>query len=454
MRLFGLDISIKRIRTKALQGLQAAGSWFRVFDFTGGYFQADDAQINEVSVSRNWAVFACVTLIAGDIAKMAAAVMQFDRATQVYTATLMRAVLRKPNRFQTRIEFFKMWVFSLLFQGNTYVLLKRDPATGFVDEMFILDPCKVTPLVNPETGDVFYQLTPDNMSMVTETVTVPASEIIHDRINTIWHPLIGVSPLYACAVAATQGSAIMNNSSKFFENMSRPSGILSAPGEIAPDTANRIKELWETKFQGDNAGRVAVLGDDMKYHPLSMSAEDSQLIEQLKFSGEQICATFHVPPYKLGLGQMPTVNNVSALNQQYYDQALQPLVENMELRLAEGLDVIFPFEVWMDESALLRMDPETRQKSHSEAIKGGWYMPNEARRVENLAPVEGGDTPYMQIQNYSLAALARRDSQEAPVTEGAPKNNDGEEKALSGVALRECATQYLWNVLEQDLATG
>jgi phage portal protein BeeE len=50
---------------------------------------------------------------------------------------------------------------------------------------------------------------------------------------TFWHPLVGVTPIYACGAAATQGSRIQANSAKFFENMSRPSGQLTAPGEIS-----------------------------------------------------------------------------------------------------------------------------------------------------------------------------------------------------------------------------
>ena len=40
--------------------------------------------------------------------------------------------------------------------------------------------------------------------------------------------------------------------------------------------------------------------------------------------------------------------------------------------------------------------------------------PNEARAGENLRPVAGGDSPYLQQQNYSLAALAKRDTKADP----------------------------------------
>jgi len=411
MRIFGLDISVRKLRTKATQALSSVGSWFKIFDTTPGAWQRDEAPADVGTVSRNWAVFSCVTLIAGDIAKMPARVMRFNAATKVWDATISRPVLRRPNHFQTRIDFFKCWVFSLLLQGNTYVLKERDE-NGFIIAMYILDPCRVTPLVASDgSGAIFYQLASDNLSGINETVTVPASEIIHDRLHTLWHPLIGVSPIYACAVAAAQGTAIQANSEKFFTNMSRPSGILTAPGAISPDTALRLKEKWEENFTGGNVGKVAVLGDGLKYEAMTISAVDSQLIEQLKFTGEMICAVFHVPPYKLGLGQMPTANNTGTLNQQYYDQCLQPITENMELRLDDGLELGFPFETWMDESVLLRMDPATRLEGHSSSVLGGWKAPDEVRREENMPPVPGGDTPYLQVQNHSLAALARRDAE-------------------------------------------
>lgn len=417
MRLFGLELRISRIKQKALQSLSSIGTWFRIFDTTPGAWQRDEPTADVSVVSRNWAVFGCVTLIAGDIAKMPARVMRFNALTKIWDQTLSRPVLRKPNAFQTRIDFFKSWIFSLLLQGNTYVLKERNEA-GFIVGLYILDPTRVTPLVATDgSGEIFYQLASDNLSGIDEMVTVPASEIIHDRMHTLWHPLIGVSPIYACAIAASQGSAIQRNSEKFFTNMSRPSGILTAPGAIGAETAARLKEKWEENFTGDKIGKVAVLGDGLKYEAMTISAVDSQLIEQLKFTGEMICAVFHVPPYKLGLGAMPTANNTGTLNQQYYDQCLQPITENMELRLDDGLELGFPFETWLDESVLLRMDPATRLDSHNKAVGGGWLAPNEARRDENRAPMPGGDTPYLQQQNFSLAALNRRDTAEGVGTQ-------------------------------------
>jgi HK97 family phage portal protein len=409
---------IASVLRKAAQRLSplslfAVGNWSTSGEtYTGSWQQ--DITVNQTTVSANWAVFSCVTLIAGDIAKMPARVMKYSRTLMIWEATdpPYRPVLRRPNRYQTRIEFFQNWVLSLLLFGNTYVLKQRD-RDGKIVALYILDPSRVSPLI-AEDGGVYYELSEDTLAQVGASVIVPASEIIHDRMYTPWHPLIGVSPIYACGSAAMQGAHIQSNSTKFFENMSRPSGVLTAPGSIPAETAARIRTSWQENYSGNNSGKVAVLGDGLTYVATAINAVDAQLIEQLKFTGEMICACFHVPPYKLGLGPMPTVNNVSALNQQYYDQALQPIVEKMELRLDDGLELVDGFETWLDETVLVRMDPATRLEAHNKAVGGGWKSPDEVRREENMPPVEGGATPYLQQQNYSLAALAKRDASDDP----------------------------------------
>jgi HK97 family phage portal protein len=395
------------------------GGWTTVLETTTGSWQ-QDSSVDTTAVTANWAVWSCASLISGDIAKMPAAIEKYDTAKGIWVPGDDWALLRQPNKYQTWIEFSQNWDYSQLFRGNTYVLKERGPR-GEIVALYILDPSRCTALVS-EDGGVYYELQQDNLSGIEERVIAPASEIIHDRYKTPWHPLIGVSPLYANGVAAAQGLAIADSSTKFFENLSRPGGILTAPGTINPDTAARLRDQWQTNYTGDNAGKVAVLGDGLVYSPMErVSAVDSQLLEQLKFSGEMVCAAFHVPPYKLGLGPMPTVGNTGILNQQYYEQALQYLVQKKEARLTAGLELRQPnFRISLDESVLLRMDPAARYASQIERVKGGVLAPNEARREEGLPPVEGGDDCLIQQQNFSLAALAKRDASDDPFGTASP----------------------------------
>ncbi len=436
MELFGLTIA-RTSKLKELQSVDTSRGWYPMVrePFAGAWQRNAEESVD--SVLAYGPVFACQTLIASDIAKMRCRLVELDGNgiwSEVQTESPFKPVLRKPNHYQNRIQFFENWMLSKLSWGNTYVLKARD-ARGVVVALYILDPQRVKPLVS-DAGEVFYELRKDPLSRQAEdTIIVPAREIIHDRFNCLFHPLVGLSPLFAATLAASQGLKIQRSSAKFWQNAARPSGVLTAPGDIKQETADRLKAYWETNFSGDNAARVAVLGDGLKYEPMTMTSVDAQLVEQLGISGKEVCAVYHVPPYKAGVTDPPSYNNIEALDRAYYSQCLQRHIEDAELCLDEGLALTTvqgkTLGTEFDLSDLMRMDTATLVKAEGEAVKAGIKAPNEARRALNLAPVEGGESPYLQQQNYSLSALSKRDAQEDPFgsnTPDPPANDDEPEE--------------------------
>lgn len=424
---------------KSLSPVSGRGGWWGVVreHFTGAWQTQPPLSVDNALAYH--AVFACVTLIASDISKLRIKLVAL--ANGIWSETESAAfspVLRKPNHFQTRIQFLEGWLISKLSRGNTYILKQRDNR-GVVVKLYLLDPTRVTPLVAPD-GSVFYRLHADHLSGLPAEVVVPASEVIHDRFNCLFHPLVGMSPLYACAAAAQHGINIQSSSSKFFNKGGRPSGILTAPGTINQPTADRLKQDWMQQFGEGGEGGIAVLGDGLKFEPMAMTAVNAQLIEQLRLTAEMVCSAFHVPAFMAGVGPPPSYNNIESLFIGYFSQALQHHIEALELCLDEGLGLDGrTIGVELDLEGLLRMDTATRYKAHNEGIGGGWLAPDEARRKEDLPPVEGGGTPYMQQQNYSLAALARRDANDpfaAPASPPPPALDEEKlERALKGLAL-------------------
>jgi HK97 family phage portal protein len=406
---------------KAPAGLASPASggrwWPVVSEWRPGAWQSN-VTIDRDSVMAQTTVFACITLIAADIGKMRLKLVKQTKGIWEETeSAAFSPVLHRPNRYQTRQKFIEQWITSKLSHGNAYILKERDQRNVVV-RMYVLDPNLVEPLVAPD-GSVYYQLQEDAISGVTSALpAVPASEIMHDRMVCLFHPLVGVSPIYACGLAATQALKIQQNSAKFFTNMSRASGILTAPAQIGEETAKRLKEDWERNYTGDNVGKVAVLGDGLTYEAMSVTPEDAQLVEQLKLSAEQVASVFHVPAYMVGAASVPPNNNVEALQLQYYSQCLQSLIESLEATLDDGLGLcvgankFVGTEMHLDD--LLRMDTMTLTSALKEQVGAGIATPNEARRRLNLSPVAGGDTPYLQQQNYSLSALDKRDTGEDP----------------------------------------
>ncbi len=370
------------------------------------------------------AVYACTTGIASDIAKMRIKLTrnnggiweEIDGAHGNDGLNSILKLLRKPNDFQNRIQFITCWILSKLLYGNAYVLKQRNGKD--VVALYVLHPRCVTPLIASD-GSVYYSLHEDYLSEISAGKTVPASEIIHDRMPELWHPLVGVSPLYACAMSVTMGNKIQANSTAHFANASRPGGIVTVPHDISTELAATLKASWEENYGGNNSGRVAILGDGMTFSPVHEAAEANQLIDQLKWTVSDVARTFHYPEFKLGGPLPPYAGNISALITSYYVDCLQTLIESMELCLDEGLGLSNDIGVEMDTDALLRMDTAALYETISKA--SDWMKLNEQRLRANLQPLPiGGDTVYKQEQDHSIEALAKRDSLPDPFGKAAP----------------------------------
>ena len=399
----------------------SGSSWFPVVQepFTGAWQRNQELQGGALLSFH--ALYRCVTLISQDVSKMRIRLMEQNDTTKIWSEVGRNSpfwpVLTKPNRYQTRVQFFDEWMGSKLIEGNTYVLKERD-SRGVVVALYILNPWRTRPLVAAD-GSVWYDLKRDDLTGTPEeAVRVPASEIIHDRYKPLYHPLCGIPPVAACALSGLLGLSIANNSARFFANSSRPGGILTAPDRISDDTAARLKAHFEENYTGQNAGRIAVLGDGLRFEVIRETAMDAQLVEQLKISAENVCTAFGVPPYMIGVGSPPAYNNIEALTQQYYSQCLQNLIESVEILLDEGLGLTVQsqhtYGTEFDLDELLRMDSSTKSTTWGTLVQRSIVAPNEARAAFDLPPLEGGDSVYMQQQNFSLEALAKRDSGDNP----------------------------------------
>lgn len=428
LNIFGNKDNVVTEEKAVTRPLTVDSFFGRVLEAFTGAWQRNITRSRE-DVLRYFAVFSCISLISGDIAKLSLVRLKKSKLGYVKELGNIPKVLLKPNKYQTWQKFIENWIQSILIHGNAYILKTYD--RDKLVELHVINPTLCKPYVTDE-GDVYYYLGRSDLAREDFDRYVPANEIIHDRINCFYHPLVGLSPIYACAMSAENGLAIQENSKAFFDNMSRPSGILTSASTIKQETAERLKKAFEENYSKNNLGRIAVLGDGLDYKTLSVSAVDSQLIEQLKWTAENICSAFHVPPFKIGIGSLPANANSEMLNQIYYSDCLQTLITSVE----SHLNLLDLFEVsddklMLDVSDLMRMDTYQKLDSLGKTVKDGWQSPDEARAAVYLPPVEGGNTPYMQQQNYSLRALALRDSTNPLAVAPQPQPPSGTEPPIS-----------------------
>jgi len=372
---------------------------------------------------RNAAVEACVGAISQTIAMLPVNHWRENDkgGSEKVKNSAARRVLRRPNSYQSKTDFFLNLLRSELFQGNGYALAQRN-GRGEISALHPVQPPSLYPFVSEEDGSIFYQFSQTPIGQDFDPVVEDlfrAEDVLHIRMHTPAHPLVGESPILAAALAVEAGNAIQEANTAFHKNMARPSGYLKVPGTLKPDVAEVLRGEWTAAYQGVSAGRVAVLQGGVEWQALSMNAVDAALIESYKMTIADIARVFRVPLAIIG-DNTSTYNNTEVLMKFWLNTGLGFMLEHLEL----ALDNVFglPDGEWIefDTDYLQRADFAARIEGLVRGIQGGLYAPNEARAREGLPQVAYGDEPRVQAQVVPLSFASINPGQASPTTPSTP----------------------------------
>lgn len=162
----------------------------------------------------------------------------------------------------------------------------------------------------------------------------------------------------------------------------------------------------------------------MQYKPISLPPEDSQFLETRKFSVEEICRIFRVPPHLVQNLEHATFSNIEHQAIDFVTHSITPWVIRIEqsiikdLLLEDEQDVYFPkFNV----DGLLRGDYQSRMTGYATGFSNGFLSPNEIRAMENWDPIpdeQGGNDyflngSYVKLKDAGMA-YSQRESQPNP----------------------------------------
>jgi HK97 family phage portal protein len=292
----------------------------------------------------------------------------------------------------------------MLFEGECIALIIRDNRSAPV-ALHICPKGSASPQISPDTGEVFYSIGENPMVPDKIDYVVPARDIIHFRQHTPRHPLIGESPIKAAALAVGINVALSETQAAFFNNMNRPSGILSTETVLSKEQMLRLREAFDEQSKDWAKGKMPILGGGLKFEQLSVNSVDAQLIESQRMSMEDIARVFGVPLPIIGDLSKATLSNVEQLISMWLSISLGSLLENIERSLDRAFDLPATQYIELDVDALLRTDFMGRIEGLTKGVQGGLFTPNEAREKEGLEPVESGNIPYLQAQMTPINLL-------------------------------------------------
>ena len=420
--LLGLERDGAPAERKEIIGTGALGAWasggvsrqdgtnFRTNTVTLAQYSDMMASSSATGLSATWA---CTGLIAGTGGSLPCSVYRAADGiqTEAREHPLYRVLRESPNFDQTPLDFFEFMFASIELQGNAYAAIERRN-DGSVYSLTPIRPDLVT-VRRKSNGFLEYEWTEDGRRQVRDV-----GDVLHIR-GPMGNALGGVSVLTACRGVFSGAMSAEGAARSTFANGMRPSGVLRTDPSVTLSKEQRAEfnEYLGDHFMGAvNSGRPLLLDRGMQWQQLNITPEDAQMLESRKFSGEEICRLFGVPPAMVGYGDKAsnwgTGKEVDVLGFIKFtmrrrikrvEQALQKQLLSPVDR-ANGLTVSFNLE------ALLRGDTESRFSSYERGIRMGIYTRNEVRALENLPPIEGGDIITVQMQDVPLADAMNPDA--------------------------------------------
>lgn len=356
------------------------------------------------------AVFACVKILTESVATLPLQMYKLNSngtRVQVKDHDVIRLLYNKPNRYQTRVEFFEQLMLNLV-AGNAYI--KKDYSGKKLVSLQVINSGSVDPSIRGD-GTPLYKC-----KLGSKTVEYTDKEIWH--IKLFGTGFVGMSPIAYGAQSIGIGLAGSDKTSRLMSNGAKPTGAILTPKWLKKDQRDEIRDEMDILVNGDD-GDMPVLEGGMTFEQISLTPEDLELIEIRKLAVEEACRYFGVNPILIFSTDSSTTwgSGIEQLVDGFHKFGLRPYLERIEesarihlLPRHEWDDYEFEFKT----KDLLRASYLERVKSNKDRILSGQASPYQVQMEEGenpdpdsnfiLVPVNMTTAERMKKGNYGAKA--------------------------------------------------
>jgi len=343
------------------------------------------------------AVWACVNLLAGTIASLPLMVYRQtgDRRDVAKDHWAYRLLHDSPNYDQTAVDFLEFIAGAVELQGNAYA--RKEYTGSRVTSLVPVRP-DIVAVKRRQNGSIGYSWSEDGRIW-----DLGQEDMVHIR-GFGGGALGGASTLSVCRGSFGAAMATDRAASGLFRNGVRSTGSLKVADKLTRDQRDQLESALQERFVGAmNFGRPMLLDNGMEWEQLSIDPKDAQMLESRRFSVEEICRIFGVPPHMIGHTETSTSWG-TGLEQQTLGfqkftlrRRLKRIEQALEKQLLTAADRVAGISIEFNIEGLLRGDSKSRSEFYTAALgdtqKPGWMLRNEVRRLENLPPIPGWDEP-------------------------------------------------------------
>jgi HK97 family phage portal protein len=356
-------------------------------------------------------VYACVRLISQTLARMPWQVLRnsADGASNDVTHPVYQLLNGEANEDMTSFVFREAQISDCLLYGNSFAFINRNPAGTPIgmerlrpDLMYMMRDAANQPYYQYWTGKA-----DEKASEEIKQRKFRPYDILH-VVGPSADGMLGEAAIHRMRDLIGMELELQEFTSRFFANNCRPAGVLSMPGRLSAEGANRLREAFARVHSGaQGAGKVAILEEGLKYDAISTNAKDSDLDSMKKFCRQQIAAAFNVPSHRVGDNDGVSYSSAEQANAVFVQSTLAGWAARLEQEvnrklIKRGDDVTT--RISFDD--LLRGDMSTRFSAYAVAVTNGILTPNEIRAREGLPAVEGGESIRLPLNTSTPTAAA------------------------------------------------
>jgi len=344
-------------------------------------------------------VWACVSLISDTISALP--VDSFIRRDGIaYPYRPRPAWVARPDAMINSNSFWQQCMISLLLDGNAFVRIFRDPITGQILSMMVLNPMKVSVSRKANgtkrytfTGEDGKDLSSDDILHVTGSILMPGDIRGKSTIDTLKENL-GLS------------MSLESFAARFFGQGTLTQGVIEVPQTLSAEQAENLAKSFDRMHKGyRKAHKTGILSGGATFKPTQVANDQAQMIDSRRLAVEDVARMFRVPTDLIGLNNGGhSYNSVEQRQIAFVTHTLRPWLSKLE----DAFSALLPETAYLSFNTddLLRGDYATRIEGYAKMLQNGVLSTNEVRRRENLRPIDGGDVVRVPLANVNISAAS------------------------------------------------
>ena len=367
--------------------------------------------VNERTAMQTTAVYACVRILAEAIASLPLHVYEYQEdggKQMVHDHPLYYLLHDEPNPEMTSFVFRETLMSHLLIWGNAYAQIIRD-GSGKVLGLYPLLPNKMD-VQRDDRGNLYYVYSRNSDENPTfkeyGDIRLKAEDVLHIP-GLGFDGLIGYSPIAMAKNAVGMTLACEEYGASFFANGANPGGVLEHPGVLKDPS--KVRESWNSVYRGvNNAHKIAVLEEGMKYQQIGIPPEEAQFLETRKFQINEIARLYRIPPHMVGDLEKSSFSNIEQQSLEFVKYTLDPWVIRWEQSLQRALLLAGEkgkYFIKLNVDGLLRGDYQSRMNGYAVGRQNGWLSANDIREMENLNPISDEEGGNLYLINGAMTKL-------------------------------------------------